>query len=172
MVIDKGHYGNVDLAGVKWGIGGAFGRSARGGEQEYDFIAYYIDESATAEQKSALKSIFASKAFEPMGAAKEVKEMAITFSGMDDFGMAGKTYSGSIGSIAKVEITPVSGAMKDKPIVVENSAEPLFYWTALGKTSGSYFKGAGMDWTFNGTSGESHRFRVESSGETGGHEHH
>lgn len=172
MVIDKGHYGDVNLAGVKWGLGGAFGRRASGSEQDYDFIAYYIDKAATAEQKNAMRSIFASEAFASMGKPKEIVEASISVTDIENFGMVGKTCSGTIGDILRVQITPVSGAISGKPIVVQNSAEPMFYWTAIGKASESYFKGAGMNWSFSGTSGESHMYRVGSSAASPGHEGH
>ena len=164
MIVEKGHYGSVNLENTKFALGGAFGRSKERDPQEYDFVAYYIDSHASAEQRDALRSILASKAFEMMGKPAEVKEVPISVNGLENFGKVGKTYGCTIGDIASIQVTPVSGAMAGQPIVVENSAEPLFQWTALGKTTDSYFKGAGADWTFNGTSGESHKFAIKSSG--------
>lgn len=167
LIIEKGHYGEVNLDGVKFGLGGAFGRSAEMAAQEYDFVAYYIDSRASAKQKDALKKILGSKVFEPLGKPSEIKEAPISVTGIEHFAQPGKTYAVAAGDFLKVQVTPVSGAMSGQPIVIENSAEPLFYWTALGKTSDSYFKGAGQNWTFNGTSGESHKFALSSSGAMG-----
>jgi hypothetical protein len=165
LLIEKGNYGDVNLDNTKLALGGAFGRSKEMGEQEYDFAAFYIDASLSEKQKDAIKKILASPQFEGFGKPEEIKEVAIIVNGADNFGKVGKTYGGTIGDFAKIEITPVHGFMSDEPIVIENSAEPMFYWTALGKSSNSYFKGAGQNWSFNATSGESHRFYISSSGD-------
>jgi hypothetical protein len=163
MTIEKGHYGDVKLDNVKFALGGAFGRSKELAPQEYDFVSWYVDDSATKEQKEAMKKIFASPEFAGMGKAVEVKEVPISVTGIEDWGKVGKTYGGNVGEFGKVRVTPISGAISGKPMVVENSAEPNFYWTALGKSSESYYKGAGMDWSFSGTSGESHKFHFKSA---------
>jgi len=162
-IIEKGNYDNLSLTNTMYAMGGAMGRPNAGAQQQYDFVAYYIDASAKAEQKEALKKILASKQFEMFGKPVEVKDAPIKVSGMEGFGHVGKTYQGTVGNIARVQITPISGAIKDKPLIVENSAEPMFYWTALGKTSDSYYKSAGVDWKFTGTSGESSKFSIKSS---------
>lgn len=167
LLIENGHYGDVNLDNTKIAIGGAFGRSKEMGEKEPDFVVYYIDASASDEQKDALRKLISGPAFAGFGVPKEINEMPITLTGTENFGKVGQTYGGTIGDIAKIEITPVGGAAKDQPLVIENSAEPLFDWTALGKSSNSYFKGAGVDWTFNGTSGESQHFFMTSDRMTG-----
>jgi len=53
----------------------------------------------------------------------------------------------------------------DKPLVVENEAEPGLKWTALGKASNSFYRSAGKDYKFEGTSGESHKFAFKGGGE-------
>lgn len=164
LLIEKGHYGDVKLDNTRFALGGAFGRPKAMEEKEYDFAAFYIDASANEEQKKALKKILEGPEFAAFGELAELKEVPITVHGVESFGKTGKTYGGKIGDFAKIEITPVSGFMPDKPIIIENSAEPMFYWTALGKSSNSYYKGAGQNWSFNGTSGESHRFFINSSG--------
>lgn len=164
MIIEKGNYGKVDLKNVKFGLGGAFGRSAEMAEQEYDFVAFYVDDKASADQKDAMKKIFASPEFALFGTPSEILEVPIDVEGVKDFGVVGKTYGGTMGTIARIRVTPVQGANAGKPIVVENSAEPMFHWTALGKASECFFKGANTNWTFDGTSGESHRFMVKSGG--------
>lgn len=161
LQIDEGHYGEVNLENAKFAVGGAFGRPKEAGsEQVYDFVAFYIDANANAEQRDALKKLLSSKAFAAFGKPVEVQEHPIQVNGIEGFGQVGKTYQGAVGEIAQVKVSPVSGAMAGKPIVVENSAEPLFSWTALGKASESYYKGAGVDWKFEGTSGESHKFSL------------
>lgn len=162
MLIEKGSYGDVTLDNTSFAVGGAFGRpKEQPSKQVYDFVAYYIDANANAKQKEALKKILVTL----LGEAAEVKELPIAVSGIDGFGQVGQTYQGTVGDVAKVQVTPISGYASGKPIVVENSAEPLFNWTVLGKTSDSYYKGAGVEWKFDATSGESHKFSIRSSKE-------
>jgi hypothetical protein len=101
-----------------------------------------------------------------MGKAIEVTEAAIKFENLKGFGQVGKTASGTVGEIAKVEVTPIAGGTNpSKPLVVENEAEPGLKWTALGKTSNSFCRSAGKDYKFEGTSGESHKFAFKGGGE-------
>lgn len=172
MQIDKGNYGEINLDNTRFALGGAFGRpKEEGSQQVYDFVAYYVDANAKAEQKDALKKMLAGKEFEAFGKPVEVQEHPIQVSGIEEFGQVDKTYQGTVGDIALVKVTPVSGAQAGKPIVVENSAEPLFNWTALGKSSESYYKGANVDWKFEGTSGESHKFSIASGAQETTHKH-
>ena len=100
-----------------------------------------------------------------MGQAAEVSEVTIKFEGLDGFGEVGKTASGTVGEIAKVEVTPIAGGTNPgKPLVVENEAESGLKWTALGKTSNSFYRSAGKDYKFDGTSGESHKFAFKGGG--------
>lgn len=163
MLIQKGHYGDVNLDNTKIAVGGAFGRSKEMGKEETDFVTVYIDASASKEQKDALRKIIDSPVFTSMGKPSAVKEVPISLTGLEGFAQVGKTYGGTIGDIAKIQITPASGNKQNQPIVVENTADPLINWTALGQSVNSYYKDAGVDWTFNGTSGESQRFSLSSS---------
>ena len=56
------------------------------------------------------------------------------------------------------------GTNPDKPLAVDNEAEPGLKWTALGKTSNSFYRAAGKDYKFEGTSGESHRVAFNGGG--------
>ena len=159
MLVERGNYGDVTLDNTRFALGGAFGRPKdQPSKQVYDFVAYYIDAKAKEKQKEALKKILVGILGEPA----EFKELPIAVSGLDGFGHVGKTCQGTVGGVARVEVTPISGHIDGTPIVVENSAEPLFNWTALGKASDSYYKGAGVDWKFE-TSGETHTFSLKSS---------
>ncbi len=164
LLIEKGYYGNVKLDNLKIAVGGAFGRSKEMGKEETDFVTYYIDTAATKDQKDALLKILTSPTFS--GKSEDIKVMPITISGIENFGIVGKIYGGTIGDIAKIEISPVSGTLKSQPMVVENPADPMFDWIALGKSSNSYYKDAGVNWTFDGTSGESQHFYLKSGGMT------
>ena len=164
--VDSGQYGDVTLDGVKYGLAGEFALKTIGQPIKRSFVAYYIDSGASAEQKEALRKLFAGPSFAGMGQAAEVTEAAITFEGLDEFGQVGKKASATVGEIAKVEVTPIAGGTNSgKPLVVENEAEPGLKWTALGKTSNSFYRSAGKDYKFEGTSGESHKFAFKGGGE-------
>jgi hypothetical protein len=95
-----------------------------------------------------------------------VKEIAIKFENLDAFGQVGKTTSATVGEIAKVEVTPIAGNTDpNKPMVVENGDEPGTPWKALGKASNSFYRAAGKEYKFDGTSGESNRIAWKGGGE-------
>jgi hypothetical protein len=164
--IDKGRYGDVKLDGVKAGLAGEFAQKIIGEPIKRSFVAYYIDSGATAEQKEALRKLFSGPSFAGMGQAAELKEVAIKFENLDAFGRVGQTASGTVGEIAKVEVTPIAGGTnRDEPLVIENQAEPGLKWTALGKATNSFYRSAGKDYKFDNNSGESHRFAMKGGGE-------
>src|SRR6516165_776021 len=164
--VENGRYGDVKLDGVKYGIAGEFALKIIGEPIKHSFVAYYIDSSASAEQREALRKIFTGPSFAAMGQAAELKEVAIKFENLEAFGQVGKTVSGTAGEIAKVEVTPIAGGTDPtKPLAVDNEAEPGLKWTALGKTSNSFYRSAGKDYKFEGTSGESHRIAFKGGGE-------
>jgi hypothetical protein len=164
--VDSGQYGDVKLDGVKYGLAGEFALKIIGQPIKRSFVAYYIDSDASAEQKEALRKLFTGPSFAGMGQAAEITEAAIKFEGLDGFGQVGKMASGTVGEIAKVEVTPIAGGTNsDKPLVVENEAEPGLKWTALGKASNSFYRSAGKDYKFEGTSGESHKFAFKGGAE-------
>jgi hypothetical protein len=163
---DNGQYGEVKLDGVKFGLAGEFALKVVGQPIKHTFVAYYIDSGASAEQKEALRKLFTGPTFVAQGQATEVKELAINFENLDAFGQVGKTVSATVGDIAKVEVTPIPGGTDPtKPLAVDNEAEPGLKWTALGKTSNSFYHSAGKDYKFEGTSGESHRFAWKGGGQ-------
>jgi hypothetical protein len=165
--VDKGRYGDVKLDGVRFAMVGVFTRKVADEPAKFNFIAYYIDSGASAEQKEALRKLLSGPSFAGLGQPAELKEAAIKFENLDAFGEVGKTASGTMGEIAKVEVTPIGGGTnKDKPMVIENQATATFEWTALGKTSSdSFYKSAGKDFKFDGTSGESVRFAMKGGAE-------
>jgi hypothetical protein len=164
--VDNGRYGEVKLDGVKWGLAGEFTQKVIGERTKNTFVAYFIDSGASAEQKEALRKLLTGPSFAALGKAAEVKEVAINFENLDAFGQVGKTVSCTVGQIAKVELTPIAGGTDpSKPLTVENEAEAGMKWTALGKTSNSFYRSAGKDYKFEGTSGESHRMAIKGGGE-------
>ena len=163
---DNGQYGEVKLDGVKFGLAGEFALKVVGQPIKHTFVAYYIDSGASADQKEALRKLFTGPSFAAQGQAAEVKEVAINFENLDAFGQVGKKVSATVGELGKVEVTPIAGGTDPtKPLAVDNEAEPGLKWTALGKTSNSFYRSAGKDYKFEGTSGESHRFAFKGGGE-------
>lgn len=162
--VDAGHYGEVDLAGSHFALAGRFVREDRESGPTYTYTAYYIDSGAGDEQRAALRSILTGPAFAALGEPAEVAEVPVSLSCVERFGQVGATYGGSVGEVASVQVTPISGATEGEPLVVDNSAEPLFVWTALGEASDSFYRAGGQEFTFEGTSGESHRFRFAGGG--------
>jgi hypothetical protein len=164
--VDNGRYGDVKLDGVKWGLAGEFTQKVIGERTKNTFVAYFIDSSASAEQKEALRKLVTGPSFAALGKAAEVKEVAINFENLDAFGQVGKTVSATVGEIATVKVTPIAGGTDPtKPLTVDNEAEAGMLWTALGKTSNSFYRSAGKDYKFDGTSGESHRMAIKGGGE-------
>jgi hypothetical protein len=157
--VDNGQYGDVKLDGAKFGIAGEFLRKTIGESLKKTFTSYYIDSGASVEGKEALRKLFTGASFAAAGQAAEVKELPINFENLEAFGQVGKKVSATVGDIAKVEVTPIAGGTDPtRPMAVENEAEAGLKWTALGKTSNSFYHSAGKDYKFEGTSGESHRF--------------
>jgi hypothetical protein len=164
--VDNGRYGDVKLDGVKWGLAGEFTQKVIGERTKDTFVAYFIDSSASAEQKEALRKLLTGPSFAALGKAAEVKEVPIKFENLDGFGQVGKTVSAAVGEIAKVEVTPIAGGTDQaKPLRVENEAEAGMLATMLGKASNSFYRSAGKDYKFEGTSGESHLMALKGGGE-------
>ena len=162
---EDGHYGELDLSGARFAMAGEFTRANEEGEQKYLYVAYYVDSGAGTEQQKALRTILTGPAFARLGEPGEVEALPISFEGLENFGLVGMTSGGTVGDIDKVEVTPIAGAKADEPMIVENSAEPLWHWTALGKATSSYYRSGGRDYSFEGTSGESHKFAFSGGGE-------
>jgi len=164
--VDRGRYGDVKLDGVKWGLAGEFTQKVIGERTKDTFVAYFIDAGASAEQKDALRKLLTGPSFAALGKAAEVKEVTINFENLDAFGQVGKKVSCTVGEIAKVEVTPIAGGTdQTKPLRVENEAEAGMLSTVLGKASNSFYRSAGKDYKFEGTSGESHLMALKGGGE-------
>jgi hypothetical protein len=162
----NGRYGDVKLDGVKFGLAGEFAQKVIGEPVKRSFVAYYIDSGASAEQREALRKLFTGPSFAALGQAAEVKEVAINFENLDAFGQVGKKVSATVGELAKVEVTPIGGGTDStKPLAVENEAEPGMKLTMLGKATNSFYRSAGKEYKFDGTSGESHLMAIKGGGE-------
>jgi hypothetical protein len=166
--IDNGRYGDVKLGGVKYGFAGEFARKTADEPPKFSFVAYYIDSGASTEQKEALRKLFSGHSLTPPGIGQpaDVKEVAINFENLDRFGQAGKTVNATVGTIAKVQVTPIAGGTDpNKPMAVENADVPGMKWIALGKATDSFYRSSGKEYIFEGTSGMSSRFAMKGGGE-------
>ena len=163
--VEKGHYGDVKLDGVKFGNAGSFTQKVVGEPVKHTFVAYYIDSGASADQKEALRKLFTGPSFAGQGQAAEVKEVAINFENLDAFGQVGRKVSATLGELANVEVTPIPGGTDpSKPLAVDNEAEAGLKCTALGKATNSFYRSAGKDYKFEGTSGMSHLIEIKGGG--------
>jgi hypothetical protein len=66
------------------------------------------DNGASAEQREALRKLFSGSSPHAIGQPAEVNEIAIKFQNLGAFGQVGKTTSGTMGEIAKVEVPDLS----------------------------------------------------------------
>jgi hypothetical protein len=163
--VENGHYGDVKLDGVKLGIAGSFTQKVIGEPIKHTSVAYYIDSGASADQKEALRKLFTGPSFAAQGQAAEVKEVAINFENLEAFGQVGQKVSATVGELGKVEVTPIPGGTDpSKPLAVENQAEAGLKWTALGKATNSFYRSAGKDFKFEGTSGMSQLVAIKGGG--------
>ena len=160
--IDKGQSGEVVLDDTSFAMAAEFSHAAREAPRKYHFSAFYIDTGANLEQKQALCKILAEPPFADFGEPVEVREVAIGLTGWEAFGQVGKPYGGTVGDVANIELTTIEGGNPSKPLVVENAA-PGFPWVAVGRSSSSFYRSAGKDFQFDGTSGESGRFALRSA---------
>jgi hypothetical protein len=165
--VDKGRHGRVDLANTKFAIAGDFTQRTREDKPVYTYTAYYIDSAATPGQITALKNILAGPAFAGRGGPAEVKELPIRITNLGGYGQVGQTYGGTVGEIAKVEVTPVSPVRSkepSRPLVVENPANhPSTRSIILGRASGSFYRSGGKVFEFDGTAGESMDFSFQGT---------
>ena len=157
--IDRGTYDGVKLDGVKFGYAGDF-QEKIGPAGDYAFVAYYIDSGATTAQKDAMRKLLADPILTDWGKPTEIREAPITLDRFDAFGQVNKPCGGSIGDMAKIEVTPLAGAEKDKPIVIDNSAHKFFHSAVLGTSTKSFYKTADRDFKFDNTSAECSTFLI------------
>lgn len=149
--IDQGHFGETDLAGVKFGFMAEIpGKLGRGNWT----VALYVDDKASVQASKALTWIMTGRAG---GSTGLLKILAGSFLGTRqvpiDYDVQGDTRIIRIEKIVDGAITPVRG--KDKgPVVVTNSQ----YWIApdimVSRADKSRFRHLGRNWNFEGRSAE------------------
>ncbi|MEX2375071.1 MAG: DUF1326 domain-containing protein [Dehalococcoidia bacterium] len=119
MVIDSGNYGSTDLSGLKVALAWSWTGNVFNGNIAF---GVYIDDGATEEQAGALEQILTGKAggiFGTLaglfGTVHGVKRAAIEY-----VGNGGKP-SFRIGSFGNADLTLLTGADQQGPLVVANS---------------------------------------------------
>lgn len=149
--IDDGRFGDVDLAGTKFGFMADIpGRLGRGNWT----MALFVDDKASAQAVKALTWIMTGRAG---GSTALLKILGGSFLGVRQipitYDMAGETRVIKIEKIVDGAITPVKG--KDKSNVVIRNSE---YWIApdiiVSRADKSRFRLFGRNWNFEGRSAE------------------
>ncbi len=149
--IDQGHFGELDLTGIKFGFMADIpGRLGRGNWT----LALFVDDKASAQQTKALTWIMSGRAG---GSTALLKILAGSFLGVRQvpitYELEGDTRIVKIEKIVDGAITPVRG--KDKgPVMIRNSE----YWIAadimVSRADKSRFRLFGRNWNFEGRSAE------------------
>lgn len=150
--IDEGHYGNEDLSGLNVGLVLEIpGMMARGNWK----AAAYIDDRASHAAYEGLIRIFSGQA---RGTTGLFKVLVSEFLGAErapvSFETEGKLRRLIVGKAIHGEVVPVTGADKDREIVVTNTE----YWMGPDITVATATKGRvrayGRVWDFDGRSAE------------------
>jgi hypothetical protein len=156
MQVDKGHFADVILDGTSFAYAAEFSKASRESAHEYHFTAFYIDSGAAPEQKRALRKILTYPPYSKFAEPAEIREVPIDLN-MDTWAKVGQPHGATVGDIAKIEVSTIAGGNPQEPLVVTNVA-PGFPWVAVGESVDSFYRSAGKNFSFDGTSGESFRF--------------
>jgi hypothetical protein len=151
--IDQGHFGETDLAGVKFGFMAEIpGKLGRGNWT----VALFVDDNASAQVAKALTWIMTGRAG---GSTALLKILAGSFLGVRQvpivYETQGDTRIIKIEKIVDGAITPVRGKDKDQGNVVIRNSE---YWIGpdviVSRADKSRFRGFGRNWKLDGRSAE------------------
>jgi hypothetical protein len=149
--VDDGHFGETDLAGVKFGFMAEIpGKLGRGNWT----VALFVDDKASAQASKALTWIMTGRAG---GSTGLLKILAGSFLGTRQvpivYETQGQTRIVKIEKIVDGAITPVRG--KDQGNVVIRNSE---YWISpdiiVSRADKSRFRLFGRNWNFEGRSAE------------------
>jgi hypothetical protein len=149
--IDEGHFGSVDLAGLKYGFMADIpGRLGRGNWT----VALFVDDAASAQQTKALTWIMTGRAG---GSTALLKILAGSFLGVRQapitYEVKGETRIVKIEKIVDGAITPIRG--KEAGNVVISNSE---YWISpnitVARADRSRFRLFGRNWNLDGRSAE------------------
>jgi hypothetical protein len=150
--IDKGHHGDVDLAGLNVGLFIDIpGLMARGNWT----AALFIDKRADIYADKAIQKIFSGAAG---GSTGLLRILIGQFLGAEQMAIEYRTENGTrhvnIGKVVQGVITPIKGSKDNKPVKIRNSE----YWIApditVAKADKSRVRAFGRVWDFAGKSAE------------------
>ena len=150
--IDQGHYGEVDLSGLKLGLVMEIpGYMSRGNWS----AGLFVDKRASIYALKGLTRIFSGKAG---GSTGLLSILVGTFLGVEQvpitYETEGRTRHFQIPKIIEGAVTPIRGKERDGDTVVSNSE----YWIApeiiVARADKSRMRAFGRNWNFAGRSAE------------------
>lgn len=146
--ITQGNYGKTDLAGLTFVSTMEMGKGT--------WIAYYLDEKATPEQRKALETIFKGMLG---GFAKEdlgVKAVPITFTSDD------KARSVTIPNVLRFQVEKSVGLDGENPVVIVNPGRHLLPMLLVARSTQDEFEDHGKKWSYKDKSGFHGEFMLSS----------
>ena len=158
MQVEKGHFADVNLDGTSFAYAAEFSKASRESAHKYHFAAFYIDSAAAPEQKRALREILKYPPYSEFDEPAEIQEVPIDLA-MEAWAKVGQPHGATVGDVARIEVSTIAGGDPLEPLVLTNVA-PGFPWVAVGKSVDSFYRSAGKNFSFDGTSGESFRFEL------------
>ncbi len=158
MQVDKGHFGDIILDGTSFSYAAEFSKASREAPHKYHFTAFYIDSGAAPEQRRALRKVLTYPPYSEFAEPAEIREVPIDLA-MEAWAMVGQSHGATVGDIARIEVSTIAGGDPREPLVLTNGA-PGFPWVAVGESIDSFYRSAGKNFSFDGTSGESFRFEL------------
>ncbi len=158
MQVDKGHFADVILDGTSFAYAAEYSKASRESAHEFHFTAFYIDSGASPEQRRALRKVLTHPPpqYSEFAEPTEIREVPIDLN-MEAWAKVGQPHGATVGDVARIEVSTIAGGDPQEPLVIKNLA-PGFPWCAVGESVDSFYRSAGKNFSFNGTSGESFRF--------------
>lgn len=158
MQVDKGHFADVILDGTSFTYAAEFSKASRKSALQYHFTAFYIDSGAEPEQRRALRKVLTYPPYSEFAEPAEIREVPIDLD-MEAWAKVGQPHGATVGDVARIEVSTIAGGDPQEPLVIKNLA-PGFPWCAVGESVDSFYRSAGKNFSFDGTSGESFRFEL------------
>ncbi|MDA2930023.1 DUF1326 domain-containing protein [Acidobacteria bacterium AH-259-O06] len=151
--IVEGNHKGVSLDGVNWGLLGEF--TGKSTAPQFGYSAYYVDSSATDEQKSALREILSGAPFSELGEQLGIQEASIK---IDKPNGGKESYTLAIGDFGEYSVAPVYG---NDPTIPQKVVNPVYPFPAseiiVGSATGK-FSDHGKDLNLENNSGEISEF--------------
>jgi hypothetical protein len=158
LKIESGALGDVKLDGVRWAMLGEFKGETRKGPT-WGYHAFYLDEGATAEQKTALKKILGAPPFSTLGKLLGVDVVKIEMT----VGERLEPWKVTIGDKGSFTAEPVAGGDPTKPQAIENPVYPFPAEKVIFAKASGKFVDHGKELALEANSGEISTFTLEGS---------